>query len=134
MKYILGLDVGTIRVGSAVADLETRIPFPGKIWNRANGEAEREILKVVAEKKIELLVVGLPLNAKDERTPICTQIEAFMRRISKRCSVTIKYVDESYSTLEARESLTHRRNQKRFVDSEAACNILSRFLESSEIT
>ena len=44
---VIGIDVGTIRVGVAIADPAVRIPFPVATWPRAAYEAEKSILRLI---------------------------------------------------------------------------------------
>ena len=81
---VIALDIGTIRVGCAVADDSVRIPFPVAVWPRAKYKAEQEILKLINERKAALLVAGLPLGPDGDRTAICDSIESFVRRLAKR--------------------------------------------------
>jgi putative Holliday junction resolvase len=127
---VLALDIGTVRVGCAAADDSVRIPFPVAVWPRAKYEAEREILKLIEERKAGLLVVGIPLGPDGERTPICDSIEGFVRRIAKRSSITIVYVDESFSSEEASSRLAQGGGDRsKEIDAFAACLILERFFE-----
>ena len=61
---IIGVDVGTIRVGVATADPTVRISFPVGVWPRAQYQAEKNLLKLIEERNASLLVVGMPLDQK----------------------------------------------------------------------
>jgi putative Holliday junction resolvase len=127
---ILALDVGTVRVGCAVADASVQIPFPVAVWPRAKGQAERELLHLLEERKPQLLVVGLPLDENGHRTTICENIEGFIRRIAKRADIKIVYVDEAFSSLEATQRVAQGSRSAKEVDAFAACLILERYFES----
>ncbi len=126
---ILGLDVGTIRVGIAVADGTVRIPFPVGVWLRAKYGAEKALLAEIENRPASLLVVGLPLGASGERTPACNMVEGFVRRIAKRVTIEIVYVDEAFSSLEATERLSQVSRGAQHIDAFAACLILERYFE-----
>jgi len=127
---IIALDVGTVRVGCAVADASVQIPFPVAVWPRAKGHAERELLHLLEERKPQLLVVGLPLDEHGHRTPICETIEGFIRRIAKRATIKIVYVDEAFSSVEATQRAIQGSSSSKEVDAFAACLILERYFES----
>ena len=116
-------------MGVATADPTVRIPFPVAIWPRAQYEAERNILKLIEERKGTLLVVGLPLDEDGNRTDICENIEAFVRRIAKRTPITIVYIDEAFSSVEASEKLSLASSKAHRVDAAAACLILQRYFD-----
>lgn len=126
---VIGLDVGTVRVGVATADPQVKIPFPAGIWLRAQYEAEKNLLKLIEERSASLLVVGMPLDQLGNRTAICESIEGFVRRIAKRTPIKIEYVDEAFSSVEASEKLSLTTRSEQHVDAHAACLILERYFE-----
>jgi len=124
---IIGVDVGTVRVGVATADPEVRIAFPLAVWPRANYQAERELLTLINERGASLLVVGMPLDAQGATTAMCESIQAFVRRIAKRTPIKIEYVDEAFSSVEASERMSYASGPGTHVDAQAACLILERY-------
>jgi putative Holliday junction resolvase len=126
---VIGIDVGTIRVGVAIADPAVRIPFPVATWPRAAYEAEKSILRLIDERSATILVVGIPLNERGERTDICDMVEAFVRRIAKRATIAIEYIDEAFSSAEAQEMLRQGNKGAETIDAYAACVILNRYFE-----
>lgn len=126
---IIGIDVGTLRVGVAIADPTVRIPFPVATWPRAAYEAEKSILRLITERSATTLVVGIPLNERGERTDICDMVEAFVRRIAKRAAIAIEYIDEAFSSAEAQEMLRQGNKRAETIDAYAACVILNRYFE-----
>lgn len=126
---VIGVDVGTVRVGVATADPRVKIPFPVGVWPRAQYEAERNLLKLIDERKATLLVVGMPLDEQGAPTAICTSIEGFVRRIAKRVPIKIEYVDEAFSSIEASEKMAQASRSAQHVDAHAACLILDRYFE-----
>ena len=128
---VIGIDVGTVRVGCATADPAVKIPFPVGVWPRAQGEAERNLLALITERNASALIVGLPLDEKGERTTESEKVEAFVRRIAKRTPIKIVYVDEAFSSKEASEKLQQASLHRQRVDSFAACLILERYFETT---
>jgi putative holliday junction resolvase len=132
---ILGIDVGDRRVGIAVADAGQRIAVPLRTVERAQGNAEREILALVAERRVELIVAGLPLGEHDEETPQSERVRQFCRRLSRRSSVEIRFHDEWGSSIDAEQRLLQLRGkrsriEKAEIDAYAAALILNSFLEA----
>ncbi|RIK99741.1 MAG: Holliday junction resolvase RuvX, partial [Proteobacteria bacterium] len=74
---MLGLDIGTKRVGTALSNSGSNLATPYRTYSRESGQAEREILALIGEKKVKILVVGLPLGATGERTYQCRDIASF---------------------------------------------------------
>ena len=129
MAVILGIDVGTVRVGCAVVDDTVRIPFPVAIWDKAAGVAEQALLRTIDERGASTLVVGLPLGMNGEEGAMCKIVRTFVRRVRKRRSVTVHFVDESFSTDDAREQTGARGP----VDASAACLILESFFRAGPL-
>jgi putative Holliday junction resolvase len=138
---IIGVDVGTVRVGAAWVDSSLGVPFPLAVWERAQGRAEQALVSAILERKAELLVVGMPLDEDGERTAVCDSIERFARRVAKRIEIKVEFVDEAFSSSEAAELLRAKQGAvgtaKRGagsgqlgLDAYAACLILERYCAS----
>jgi len=126
---VLGIDVGSVRVGCAWGDSSIRIPFPVAVWERAQTRAEKALLEEIKNRKAELLVVGLPLGPDGQRTPTCDLVTAFVARLSKRSSIPVVYVDEAFSSDEASERLMQAGASAKQLDAHAACLILERYFK-----
>jgi putative Holliday junction resolvase len=126
---ILAIDVGTVRVGCAVADSSVGISFPVAVWPRAKNQAETALLNEIAQRGAQLLVIGMPYGPQGERTSMCENAENFARRISKRSPITITFIDESFSSEEAASKVNRSRTSTpEALDAFAACQILDRYL------
>lgn len=137
MTYLLGLDVGQARVGTALCDESVLRAFPYKTFKKANYYAEKEIIKLIEEKQISAIVAGLPLDQKGQRTENCKKIENFCERLLRRTNCQIFYVDEYSTSHEAMEKLnldckkTQMRARKEGqIDAMAASIILQDYLDS----
>jgi putative Holliday junction resolvase len=124
---VVAIDVGTVRVGAAWGDSTVGIAFPLAVWPKAQGRAERELVAVIAERQPAVVVVGLPLGPAGERTATCDVVEGFVRRVSKRASVRVEFVDESFSSHDAAERLASAGAERSELDAYAACLILERY-------
>jgi putative Holliday junction resolvase len=124
---VVALDVGTVRVGAAWGDSTVGIAFPLAVWPKAQGRAERELIAVLAERKPELLVVGVPLGPAGERTATCDVVEGFVRRLLKRAKIRVEFVDEAFSSEDALERLRSAGAERAELDAYAACLILERY-------
>lgn len=135
MPQILGLDVGKLRVGLAISDINQKKAEKLKVVPKSNYQAEREILDLINKFKIEILVVGLPLNSKQEETEQSQYVRNFIRRIEARTKVKIAYVDEYLSSETAKQNLGIKIDHKKIreagiIDQEAARIILQTYLDS----
>ncbi|MCO6429424.1 MAG: Holliday junction resolvase RuvX [Deltaproteobacteria bacterium] len=139
-SYLLGLDVGDARVGVAIGSRLPRMTQPLATYKRAGGVAEAQIMKIIRERDIELLVAGLPLNEDGSLNEQCRKIEKFCRRLQKRIPITIEFVDEYSTSLEAEELIRRRPARGRSdskgalgVDAVSAALILKRYIEGDGI-
>jgi putative Holliday junction resolvase len=124
---VVAVDVGTVRVGAAWGDTAVGIAFPLAVWPKAQGRAERELIATLVERKPELLVVGLPLGPAGERTATCDVVEGFVRRLQKRVTIRVEFVDEAFSSEDALEQLRSVGAERTELDAYAACLILERY-------
>lgn len=128
---LLGLDVGTVRVGGATADETIGIPFPKAVWPTAQNYAQNAILELLKDLPINMIVVGLPLDEDGGETKQCEHIRRFCTRLEKRTMVPITFVDEADSSEEAKQLLEDANSSAELLDAYAACCILSRYLKQS---
>ena len=68
MTRLLGVDLGTRRIGLALGDTDTGSVVPLATISRSSVERDgRTVAKIVDEQRVDELVVGLPLAWRDER-------------------------------------------------------------------
>ena len=103
---------------STQADLKRILP-------RESNKALDAILLLLKERQVQTVVAGLPLGAMQQRTPQCLEVEKFCRRIERRFPVTIRYVDEYLSSIEAEQKSGKKTTR---IDDIAAEIIMKRFL------
>jgi len=131
----MALDVGFKRIGVALSDplLLTASPYR-VIYRKSNRETFNELLRVIDEKKVNKVIIGLPINRKGERSKIALKIEKFARKFEdflkeKGKSVEIVFRDESFTTLEAKELARELKKGEGEVDHIAAALLLKDYLE-----
>lgn len=132
---VIGLDVGTKRIGVARADSTTRIAVP--VGTLTVDGKEYDALKKLADKlNTKCFVVGLPRNNNGEETAQSAYARDFAKKLEKEIpGAKVKYQDESLTSVAAEERLMKKVNktgkmyQKGEVDAEAATIILQDFLE-----
>lgn len=133
---LLALDVGDKRVGIAMAAEGSFMATPHSTLLRAGGKAERAILDLIAQHKVQHLVVGLPLSDSGEKNEQCLKVESFCRRLQKRVEIQIHFVDEYSSSYEAEEQLRRsgksgkRLKKEGLLDAASAAIILQTYLDA----
>ena len=131
----LGVDVGTRRVGLAVADPLGLSASP--LATFAPDEALREIHRIAETDGLARLVVGWPLTLDDQEGEAVDRVRPYVARLQKAFPETeVHLQDERYSSrrgVDAMVALGTRRSRrgKGFVDAAAAAIILQDFLDES---
>ncbi|HEX7368239.1 MAG TPA: Holliday junction resolvase RuvX [Candidatus Saccharimonadales bacterium] len=130
-KAILGLDVGSKRIGIAVATAEARLPGP--LCTLENTAAFWDKLAVlVQEHGVEALVVGLPRSLEGNDTAQTREARTFMARLRANTGLPVYEQDEAATSIQAEAELTSRGRPYRRgdIDALAATYILDDFLQS----
>lgn len=132
----MGVDYGTARIGLAVSDDIGMLAHP--LETVAAGDldrAARRIAELVAERKTEHLVVGLPLHMNGEEGDAVKGVRRFVDRLRPLLpdSVTLYEVDERLTTKSAMEKLhaagRNTKNSRKIIDQAAAIEILQQWLD-----
>lgn len=135
-KRVLGLDLGSRRIGVAVSDRSGTIATPLTVVarGRAQSEDHRRIADLVAEEEAEAVVVGLPLNMDGTEGRSARAARAECARLATVVKVPVFLHDERLTTVEADRVLMEARMRaearRRLVDKVAAAVMLQSWLES----
>jgi putative Holliday junction resolvase len=131
---ILGLDVGTKRIGVAISD-ESRILASGleTIYVLYLEQAIDDIISIMNEYYISDVFVGLPVNTDGTESASAGFIRNFTEQLSAKTVVPVHYADERFTTTLAHRQLHELGKQpsrnRDVVDQMAACNILQSVLD-----
>lgn len=144
-KRIIALDVGDRTCGVAISDELGFTAQPVATLRYKNTQERKnlfsELFKIIVEKKVHTIVVGLPLNMNGSEGPQAKKvyefIAAFRGYITKKNHMPDdyewRYWDERLSTSGAERSLiasdVSRAKRKDVIDKMAAVFILQGFLE-----
>lgn len=131
---VLGIDVGTHRIGVALSDPTGMIAQSLTVIPRAGWQAVlSEIRDLVARHGVERIVVGLPRRLDATEGEAARQARAFARRVSAAVGVPVEMQDERLSTAEAERVMVagevRRARRQRRRDAVAAALILQRYLD-----
>lgn len=136
MPRILAIDHGTVRIGLAISDELELVASPLKTLD-ARAEPEREIARIVRDKGIGKIVIGMPFHLSGQRGEAAERVERFAEMLGKALQheLPIEFVDERLSSVEAeaalsRSGITDRRARTEVVDQLAAVVILQDHLNS----
>ncbi len=132
---ILGLDMGSKRIGVALSDelgftaqgLETLV--------RKGLERDLEhICALVSQYSVEEIVVGVPYNMNGSEGPQVKMVRDMIQLVADRTGVPVREWDERLSTVAAERTLLEadmsRAKRRKVIDKVAAVIILQGYLDS----
>jgi len=130
---ILALDHGTKRVGVAVSDETKTIAQPLEyISAEPFGEFLERLKKILAEKEVDFILIGMPRNMDGSYGPAAQKVEAFVGVLKTAVTVPIKLWDERLTSTMANRVLllgnVRRAKRKEKVDAMAAAILLQSYL------
>ena len=126
---LLALDVGTKTVGTATCDAGWRFATPDKVLPRGKFTVDRaKLTELIAARRVEGIVVGLPLNMDGSAGPRCQASRAYARNLAEGLRLPVLLWDERWSTASAERDMIgqdmSRRKRAERIDSHAAAIIL----------
>jgi putative Holliday junction resolvase len=133
---VVGLDLGSRRIGVAASDTGGRLALPHGVLERAGRpEEDRDrLVRLVAELGAQLVVVGLPVSLDGSEGPAARQARAEAQALAERLGVPVVTHDERLTTAEAQRRLGEAgaglRSRRRSADRVAAAIMLQSYLDS----
>ena len=131
---IMGLDVGSVRIGIALSDKTRTIAQSFKTITRSAFDSDIQALKKIAiDNEVSLIVIGLPLNMDGTLSKQTEAVLEFSRAVQEKIGLPVDNYDERLTSKEAESALIlenlSRRKRKQKIDKVAACLILQNYLE-----
>jgi putative Holliday junction resolvase len=132
---LMGLDLGEKTIGIAVSDPGHMIATPVTTIRRSKfAEDADKLLKLVDERQVGGLVIGLPLNMDGSEGPRCQSVRQFARNLARLRDLPILFWDERLSTVAVTRDMISadlsRAKRAKIVDESAAAFILQGALDS----
>lgn len=131
---LVGIDVGTKRIGIAQTDLLKTFASP--VGTYAPNKVFEALRSISNESKIDAFIVGWPLTTSGEEGIATERVRSFMGELKKAFpTIKIITVDERYTSNQAFDVMIKagtpkkKRREKERVDRIAAALILERYLE-----
>lgn len=130
---LMALDVGSKRIGVAIADPSASFALPiGTITRRNRRDDLAALESYLQSYGVDEIVVGDPLTLRGERGIAAEAMDEFVERLRQIFAGTIHRIDERMTTAQATKSLiaadVSRRRRRDVVDAMAAALILETFL------
>lgn len=135
MKRIMGIDYGTARIGVALSDELQMLAHPTETIALAKvADPLARIAALVAEKNVELIVVGLPRHMNGSVGTSADEANVFAEKLKAKVECTVRTWDERLSTVAAQRALREAgksvRESRGYIDQVAAQMLLQTYLDS----
>lgn len=137
-QTILGIDLGTKNIGISVSDAMLFSASPHTtIRHEKFTKTAEEIVAIVNEKKVGVIVLGLPLNMNGTEGPKCKSTRDFADNLMKfegfDAEPLIVFQDERMSTCAVERTMIQadlsRKRRKQVIDKSASAFILQGVLD-----
>lgn len=134
---VIGLDLGTRRIGVAVSDSQGLLATPYEVVERCGDpDLDRQrIAAIVAEAEAGMVVVGLPLSADGSDGPAAIAARAEAEVLAEVLGLPVEMHDERFSTVSANRSLAavgvNSRRRRNVIDQVAASVLLQSWLDQT---
>lgn len=135
-RRLLGLDLGAKTIGLAISDSAFTVASPvGTIRRRKFRDDAAELERLVDERDVGGLVIGLPVNMDGSEGPRCQSTRQFAANLLQRLDIPIAFRDERLSTAAVERLLIDeadmtRKRRGAVVDKMAAAWILQGALDA----
>ena len=131
---LLGLDLGTKRIGVSCSDPDRRLAVAVETIEHSKfADTARRILSLAAERNAIGFVLGLPINMDGSEGPKAQSARAFARNLAKLTELPIALWDERLSTVAVERDLiaadASRAKRAAVIDQHAAAYILQGALD-----
>lgn len=139
MRNVLALDLGTKTLGKAFYNKATKIALPIGVFRFSSKhyfKARNDVLSELSKRNIEVIVLGLPLNADGTESERSGSVRRFKSDLALETTVPIVLIDERFTTLEAQNRLHvlgySTKTMKNKIDETSALIILETYLKKEE--
>ena len=133
---LIGVDVGTVRVGLAVCDADRRMASPLETYTRKSAEKDANFFThLVRQESAVGFVVGLAINMNGTEGPKAKECREYGAWLTAITGLPVAFHDERCTTAAAEDmlwaaGLSHKKRKERR-DKLAATLILQAYLDAS---
>ena len=123
---ILALDHGQVRTGVAISDETGTLATPLTVIDQVESAAgQAELLALIAERRPERVVVGLPVSLDGREHAQARRARSFAARLAASLEVPVELYDERFTS-----ALADRRGGRAARDARAAAALLEDYLRT----
>jgi len=135
-ERLAGIDYGTVRIGIALGDEETRIAGPFETYHRRTLPLDAAYFQNLAkQEQISRFIVGLPIHLDGNESQKSYEARKFAAWLHETTGVPVELFDERFTSAHAEHILMAaeltKKKRKARLDSLAAQIMLTAYLEST---
>lgn len=133
-EIVLALDIGSVRIGIAISDALGFMAHPLNTlkWTNINNLVI-DLNKIISEKNVKRLVVGLPLNMSGQHSRQTENVIKIVNDLTAKMNIPVETIDERLTTRMAEKMLQDvgkkASKNRHVIDQIAAVNILQMYLD-----
>ncbi len=131
---VLGLDVGSVRIGVALSDPLGLTAQPLTVIDVRKAPPEDRVRALCDEHEVQELVVGLPLRLDGSEGLAVQAVRKFVDKLKTKVSLPIELWDERLTTAQAERVMigggVRRKERRERIDQIAAALILQSYLDA----
>jgi putative Holliday junction resolvase len=135
MRLVLGIDLGTVRVGTAISDELQMLAHPLETIPARSNVTQR-IRQIVHDRNVEKVVVGVPRTLSGEIGEAAKAAIAFTKKLRAFLPCDVVTWDERLTTAAAHRALRETgrttRKTRGYIDQVAAQMILQGYLDRQQ--
>lgn len=133
MYRLMGIDFGEVRIGIALSDPLQIISKPFVVLQNTDDEILwEELLKIIEERQVGKIILGLPLNLKGKDTKKTLEVREFAKILKDKINIPLVFHDERYTSVDANDALKSMgynvRESRKVIDKIAASIILKNYM------
>lgn len=136
----MGIDLGDVRIGVAVADSLGMLAHPRetiRVGPKGEKAVVARVVEIVAAEKIGVIIVGLPRNMNGTEGPASAKARTFADRLRTASGCEVRLQDERLTTVAAQKALhasgRNVKNSRAVIDQAAAQMILQTYLDAAAL-
>ncbi len=134
-QRLAALDLGEKTIGIAIGDPGHKVASPLTTIHRTKFTKDAtELLRIMDERQVGGLIIGLPLNMDGTEGPRCQSVRQFAANLMQIRDLPIAFWDERMSTMAVTRGMIEadmtRAKRAKVVDQSAAAFILQGALDS----
>jgi putative Holliday junction resolvase len=136
-KSLLGIDYGSVRVGTAYVSADRRFAFPYQVFAN-DAQLLTKIVELIQTEQVATVVIGDSRDFAGKENEIMSRAKAFGDALKKKTGCEVVYENETLTSAQARRAHEQKEKTRKpqgneVVDAGAAALILQAYLDKQDI-